>query len=138
MLSELSNIPYGVYWFDYETGGLPLKWMLFQAGYDKRCDHRYRIVRKYCLRHFNEPLTVDDLAAEAGLSRYHFSRKFKELTEISPAGYLTRLRMERAQALFSEGRAVKEVTSLSGYSDPSYFCKVFRKHFGHSPGQHRS
>ncbi len=50
-------------------------------------------------RRYADPLTVDDLAAAAGLSRAHFSREFRKAFGVSPHAYLLTRRLERAAAL---------------------------------------
>lgn len=88
--------------------------------------------------HFSTPLTVEDIAGEIGLSRSRLYRLFMEHLGMSPADYLTRFRMERAQALLeSTHLPVKAVAFSVGYSDPLYFSRRFRESSGMSPGEYR-
>lgn len=88
--------------------------------------------------HVGRPVMLDELASRAGYTPQHLNRLFKRTLGITPLRYLTRLRMDRAAELLSEGRlSVEGVAAELGYDDPFYFSRVFRSHFGRSPAQHR-
>jgi transcriptional regulator GlxA family with amidase domain len=92
-------------------------------------------VEQFCRRNFARPIGVEDMARVARLSRYHFSRKFGSALGISPGRYLAGLRLDEATRLLTVGGlSVKEVAEQCGYRDANYFCKVFRKNFGVTPG----
>ncbi len=66
---------------------------------------------------FADPLDLDQMAAAAGYSKFHFARAFKEAYGESPANYLTRRRVERAKDLLrSANLTVTEVCLLVGFS----------------------
>lgn len=89
----------------------------------------------YCKNNFNAPINMDALAEVAGYSRSHFSRLFTKYLGVSPEEYLISLRIEKSANLLCEGEnSVKEVSLRCGFKDPNYFCKVFRKKMGYSPG----
>ena len=91
-----------------------------------------------CKRQYALPLSVADLAATAGMSRFHFTRLFKRAVGMTPHRYLTYVRIERAADLLStRGHSVKSAARQTGFSDPSYFCKVFHGMMGTSPGSFR-
>ena len=95
-------------------------------------------VEQFCRRNLSQPIGVKDMARVAKLSRFHFSRQFSRARGMSPGQYLTRLRLDEAIRLLSFGASsVKEVALRCGYPDPNYFCKVFRRSFGVSPGSLR-
>ena len=80
------------------------------------------------------PIDVNRMADIAGYSRHHFSRLFSAHEGISPARYVTRLRMEEAARLLrADAASIKVIARRSGFSDPNYFGKVFRRHFGIGP-----
>ncbi len=84
------------------------------------------------------PLDVARMAQTAGYSRHHFSRLFTAHQGVSPARYLTRLRMEQAARLLrSDPAPIKVIARRSGFTDPNYFGKVFRRHFGIGPRDFR-
>lgn len=85
--------------------------------------------------HYSEALTVDDLSRAAGLSRFHFSRMFREALGTSPYGYLQRVRLERARELLAHGHSVTEAALSVGYRDLGRFARAFREHFGCAPSQ---
>lgn len=92
------------------------------------------MVTRYAMGNLDKSIGVDDLAEVAGYSRFHFSRIFKEWYGDGPSNFLHDMRMKRAVRLLqTERRTVKEIADRCGFSDTSYFCKVFRKEFGISP-----
>jgi AraC-like DNA-binding protein len=95
-------------------------------------------VEQFCRRNFSYPIGVEDMARVARMSRYHFSRKFESARGIPPGRYLASLRLGEATRLLSHGGySVKEIAAQCGYRDANYFCKVFRRSFGTSPGKLR-
>jgi AraC-like DNA-binding protein len=84
-------------------------------------------------------LTVADLAAAAGYSRYHFSRLFRERFGRSPYAYLLQLRLQRAQELLlTTDQPVAAVGRQVGFGDAAHFCHAFRRAVGVSPGRFRA
>ncbi len=82
------------------------------------------------------PLSLEDMAQAAGLSKYHFSRVFTAFMGISPWDFLTKIRMEKAVYLMqTHSYKINEVAEMVGYNTVNYFDKVFRKSFGTSPGK---
>lgn len=95
-------------------------------------------VMRFCQHHLHESIGVDDLARVAGISRYHFSRRFKRQQGVAPAEYLGQLRLRQAVRLLrAERLPVKEIAARCGYRDANYFCRVFRRALGTSPGDFR-
>lgn len=88
---------------------------------------------------YAEDLSVDDLARAAGYSRYHFTRLFTQAYHCSPMDYLCDLRLGHAARLLRESdAAVKDIARACGFADAGYFCKVFRRAQGTTPGQFRA
>lgn len=86
----------------------------------------------------NENFSVEDLAQKAGLSRSMLHRKLKSLTGKSASDHISEKRLSRAKELLENDVAtVSEIAFQVGYSDPSYFSKVFQKHYHISPGKVR-
>jgi AraC-like DNA-binding protein len=86
-----------------------------------------------------EPLGVDDLAAEAGLSRAHFSREFRRAFGESPHAYLLTRRLERAAALLrTTDRSVADVCLSVGLQSIGSFTTSFSRTYGCSPTAYRA
>lgn len=87
---------------------------------------------------FTEPLSLAELAAEACLSEYHFSRLFRAATGLSPYRYVTVRRVQAAQRILAHTRAsLLEVALETGFGSQANFIRVFRKCTGLTPGQYR-
>jgi AraC-like DNA-binding protein len=83
-------------------------------------------------------IRVADLAAEAGLSRAHFSRAFASSVGVSPRDYILGRRVARARELLIEtGASLTEIASVCGFSNPSHFTTAFQKEIGTSPSAYR-
>ena len=83
---------------------------------------------------YAEPLDLDQMAAEAGFSKFHFARAFKDAYGETPANYLTRRRVERAKDLLrSANLTVTEVCMLVGFSSLGSFSTRFSELVGMSP-----
>jgi AraC-like DNA-binding protein len=86
-----------------------------------------------------EPLTVDDLARAARLSRAHFSREFRRTFGESPHAYLLTRRLERAAALLrNTDRPVVEICFAVGLRSVGSFTTSFTRTFGASPTAYRT
>ena len=84
------------------------------------------------------PLELKEMAAVAGMSKYHFLRVFRRLTGVTPHQYLISARLRRAAlALASSRRPVIAIALDSGFGDLSTFNKTFRAVFGRTPTQYR-
>lgn len=95
-------------------------------------------VRTYMERNLSENITLDQLAGEARLSRYHFLRRFSVATGKTPMQYLTALRIDAARHLLAAGDdPISQVGRLCGFPNPENFARVFRKHVGCSPSEYR-
>ncbi|MBQ9501949.1 MAG: AraC family transcriptional regulator [Lentisphaeria bacterium] len=97
------------------------------------------MVHDYCLQNISRPVSVEDAARLAGLSRWHFSRRFKKASGRSPHDFITDLKMRMAvRRLQSSRDSVKEISLFCGFEDPAYFCKVFKHIYGAPPAEFRS
>lgn len=85
-----------------------------------------------------EPLRVEELAREACLSPFHFSRMFKQATGMAPHAYLVARRLERARKMLAETTLpLTDIARRSGFSTQAHFCNVFRAHTGITPNAFR-
>jgi AraC family transcriptional regulator len=78
------------------------------------------------------------LASDAGLSRFHFCRAFKESTGLSPHAWLRQYRLEQAMKMLREtDDAVVSIAAALGYSSQTAFAAAFRKLTGETPSDWR-
>jgi len=95
-----------------------------------------RRARDHLDRHFAEPHELAEVAAVAGLSKYHFQRLFKATYGRTPATYLSERRVERAQDLLrATNLNVTEVCHAVGYSSLGSFSSRFSALVGESPSE---
>lgn len=88
----------------------------------------------YINSHYAQPMELDALAATAQLSKFHFLREFKAATGQTPITYINTVRVKQAERLLREGNvAVSQVAEACGFSNHSYFSKVFLRHKGMLP-----
>ncbi len=92
-------------------------------------------VIEYTNSHYNDPkLSLAGIAAKLGYDAKYLSYLFKVKNGINFSDYLRNLRVKHAAFLFEEGvESVKSVAVLSGFDDPLYFSKVFKREIGITP-----
>lgn len=85
-------------------------------------------------RDYAEPLLLDQLAAEAGLSKFHFLRLFRAAYGVTPGEYVSQRRVERAQDLLrASNLTVTEICHAVGFTSLGSFSARFRALVGESP-----
>ena len=88
--------------------------------------------------HFTENLNIDDLAARAMLSPYHFIRIFKKETGFTPHEYIINIRLNTAKYLLkTTDLSIKDICFHTGFSCESVFCAAFKKNVGSTPLEYR-
>ncbi len=96
-------------------------------------------IQAYMQDNIHQPLELEDLAAVAHLSKFHFSNRYKALTGYSPIKHFLHMKIEYAcQLLDSSELSVKAIAAELGYSDPLYFSRLFSRTLGMSPRAYRS
>ena len=99
-------------------------------------DHRIRAVVSYITHNLSTNLTIDVLANIACLSPTQLKKNFKAQTEQTLTEYITKLRMQKAQALLLHTDSpVSIVAELVGYTDVSAFSRRFSQYFGVAPSK---
>ncbi|RPI90404.1 MAG: helix-turn-helix domain-containing protein, partial [Chloroflexi bacterium] len=111
-------------------------------AYHKRLgSENQRLVRKvmaYLHENFAQPIIREQLASYAGVSERHLNRCFMQETGTTPLTYLNRYRIQEARKLLAEGQlSVIEVMGRVGFSESSYFTRIFRREVGVSPGAYK-
>ncbi|MEV4141636.1 AraC family transcriptional regulator [Dactylosporangium sp. NPDC049742] len=85
-----------------------------------------------------EPLTIDDMAASAMFSKFHFTRVFQRVTGVSPGRFLSALRLEEAKKLLvSTPWTVADISHRVGYNSIGTFSSRFKSSVGVSPTEYR-
>lgn len=89
----------------------------------------------YMELHLNEPIKLEDIAASVFLSARQLERIFQKYYGESPMRYLREIRMKHAFSLLTEqGESITDAAGKSGFSDVSYFIRIFRMTYGMTPG----
>ena len=95
---------------------------------------RFGPLLTWAREHLDAPLTVEDLAEQAGMSSRHFTRAFIAETGSTPSKAVERLRIEVArQRVQSSSEAIERVAQLTGFRDPERMRRAFIRAFGQPP-----
>lgn len=87
---------------------------------------------------YAEPLSLDDLAAQAGISKFHFGRLFRRATGTTPHAHLVAVRLDAAADLLtSTDLGVAQVAARCGFASASHFTTVFAARRGSPPSRYR-
>lgn len=95
-------------------------------------------IQQYIEKNYNQPLTLESLSKLFHFHPSYLSSYFSKHTKLGVNEYLHQVRITRAKELLKNGRlSVSSISEKVGYSDPSYFTKVFKKNVGISPRIYR-
>ena len=101
-------------------------------------DRRLRRAVEFMHDNYARELALEEIAAAAYLSEFHFARLFKQITGATPHAYLANIRIEKARRLLSEtGIPVVEIAAMVGYHSQSHFTKLFKSVTGLTPRAYR-
>jgi AraC-like DNA-binding protein len=84
-------------------------------------------------KHYAENVDLNNIADEAYYSKFHFSRKFKEVYQQTPHQYLVSVRVEQAKKLLASGMSVAAVCEAVGFEELSSFSRLFKRRVGLNP-----
>ncbi|MFD2117599.1 response regulator [Paenibacillus yanchengensis] len=105
---------------------------------DRNANDNIRKLMAYIQEHYAEALTLTDLANHFHFNPSYLSNYFSTHNAEGFVDYLHKVRIEKAEQLLAYGEEpISDISSKVGYSDHSYFCKVFKKGTGLSPSQYR-
>lgn len=97
-----------------------------------------RTVTAYIDAHLQDALSIQDLAAIACLSPYHFAHMFKASTGQPPHQYVLQRRLEHAKSLMAQNQSsLTDIASACGFANSSHFSRRFKQYFGITPSQYR-
>ncbi len=96
-------------------------------------------VQQFIVQNLEQPLTIDNLARQAALSRSRFKARFKTEVGIPPVDYVMRKKIDRAQVLLLDGdHNVTNVAFRLNFSTSQYFATVFKRYTGQTPSGFRA
>lgn len=101
----------------------------FNIGNQKQKEYTEKFIQicNYINEHCTEDLTLDEIAAIAGFSKYHFSRLFKQFSNVTFYKYLNQKRISYAEILLADSsNSITEVALRSGFSSLSAFIRMFK------------
>ena len=99
----------------------------------------YQRVLDFVAENYTERLTVEEIAAQAAISPFHFSRLFKRAVGSSPHQFLMAYRVERAKERLEKGdEALVEIALSCGFSDQAHFSRTFKSATGETPSAWRA
>jgi AraC family transcriptional regulator len=99
---------------------------------------RLRAVVEYVEDNLDAGPSLEQMAAVARISTYHFAHQFKRATGLPPYQYVITRRVERALQLLREGDlSLAEIAARAGFSDQTVFCRHFKRLVGVTPGRFR-
>lgn len=94
--------------------------------------------KHYIEKNYNRDISLDDVSRSVDISPYYFSKLFKEETGENFIEYLTNIRIEKAKKLLLHSDMnIKNICIDTGYSDPNYFSRIFKKQVGLTPTEFR-
>jgi AraC-like DNA-binding protein len=100
-------------------------------------DSRIQLLVDFIRSHYQEDISLHQMAELARLNPFHLVRLFKKTTGLSPYNYLLILRIEHAKQLLRKGFKVQEAAAEAGFYDASHFNRMFYKIAGTSPKSFR-
>lgn len=101
-------------------------------------EHVIQCAVKTIRERYSEPLTLDELAHAAMVSKFHFLRTFRRITGVTPGRFLSAVRLHEAKILLvSTSLNVSDIGAQVGYSSTGSFTRRFSESVGCSPTQYR-
>ena len=105
---------------------------------EPKIDEQISTSIRYAQEHFMDDLSLQDLADVSGYSLSYFKAKFKKELGLTPAGFLTMLRLEYAKKkLAGSNCSITKLAADLSFSSASHFCDVFKKQTSYTPGEYR-
>ena len=102
-------------------------------------DQRMKALLSYIWEHYTQPITIQDIAASANISKSECFRCFAELSQTTPIEYINQFRLlQAAQALTSTNKSISDICYMTGFNNTSYFTKKFREQYGMTPKAYRA
>jgi AraC-like DNA-binding protein len=93
-----------------------------------------RRAHRHLREHWDQPVSLMELSAVAGLSRFELLRRFQQQNGLTPHAFQRDLRVQRARAMLSEGVPAAAVAAACGFADQPHLSRVFKRLVGVTPG----
>jgi len=129
--------------FESDRGKLkPIYFDVIMAGIEKLKGEEFQFVRK-ARRFMNEnigrPISLDDIAHAVAMSKFHFVREYKRVTERSPMADLRHMRIEKAKYLLrTTSLPLKAIAPMVGFANENHLSRLFPKYTGHTTRYYRN
>lgn len=92
---------------------------------------------EYIHQHYNEDISLMDVSRYVNVSPQHFSKIFKDETQLNFVEWVAKLRIDKAKEYMNTSdMTIKEICYIVGYQDPNYFSRIFKKYVGISPSEY--
>jgi len=105
---------------------------------DNHGDKQVSAAQQWMAENYGQPISIDTVAHQVGISPRHFKRRFRKATGASPLVYLQKVRIQAAKEKLETTReSVNEITYRIGYEDSSTFRRLFKREVGVSPREYR-
>jgi len=108
----------------------------FQTNLASRNERLLSQVKLRITEQYAKTLSLEWLSSEVGLSPSYLSRLFKSLEGINLKDYILNIRVDKAKQALLEGKTVEQASSETGFSDPAYFTKCFKRVVGLTPREY--
>lgn len=112
--------------------------MMKQSGVNRASDDKIKMLMVYIHEHFQQPISVDQLAQTVHISKRACFRLFQENLHMTPVEYMRNFRLQKACQMLAKSREpITQIACSCGLGSSSYFGKIFREEFGCSPKEYR-
>lgn len=103
----------------------------------KKSNHLVEQVKEYVRHHYDQEITLTEIADSLYVNRSYLSQLFKRVTGETFVTYLNRFRIEKAKERMREKHyLISEISEMVGYQNPTYFSQVFKSITGKSPSEY--
>lgn len=95
-------------------------------------------IKNYIDAHYSQNITLDNLASMSYMNKYHLAHTFKKQIGLSPINYVIKKRVDESKNLLeTTSYSIRDISSIVGFSNSSYFSQIFKKTTGISPKEYR-
>ena len=99
---------------------------------------RLQLMMQYIHMNYAHEISLDDIAADAKISKSTVLNLFRNYLHITPVNYLIDYRLKEAAVLLSKTeKKINAISSETGFHNVDYFCRLFKKHYHLTPTQYR-